>query len=603
MSGVIKRSVRGVTSRFDSLADNSINDFTLDSFDGAFTKTARNLTVSTDGPTTVSAPEKIGRIEDDVSGRVNVVRARCSESGIDLMRIADSLYAKKANGDFVLVESDCFDGSRTLIYHIGNAFYATDSGAMHKITDSLVYSVAAPTVPKVYKAIGADEAGAEINEMPNILTDYVDVQYSLSSRTDTFFVPHGVAVSELVGITQSSGTPYTGTTTFSRTTASARAKVVLGTSISGTVTMRFKLSSSVFENSLSLADFSAARTALFYSTCVTKHYPYLGDYDDVLGLCGYDKNYYLLGIKDPLYITADSVAVCRLDEKPTAIVNYSGGVLVFTANKVIYVKAEGSGVMSENVKFFQNTVKRDFGCDMPLSVAGFDDKIIFANSKNGIFYLDKFGFTERDGSCHVSAAVDEVLLSCDAGDLSSAAAICTKDEYFISVGNTVFVWEHGEGIPSGIGETLKKRSKYVWATLDAVNASDFIGISGGEIYYIERESADVYLYKSRKYGGDSDPIASEFESRPLDLSSADEKVASEIVICAKLGGDADVTVYYDGAGSGVSHTLSASDFDGVINSYILRPERRKFRNIALKIASAAPMTISKITFRYYKTGR
>ena len=604
MSDDFKRSGRGITSRADALAGSSKYSFSLDAFDGAVTKTALNMMRSDEGFVTVKAPEKIGEIDENLSGRANAVRARCSESGIELMRIGYSLYATKANGEFVRVASECFNGARTVIYHIDNAFYATDSNRLHKVTDSLVYSVVSPTVPKVYKGIGPDESHREFDEMPNVLTDFVDVQYSLSTRTDTFYVPLELAVGELVSVTQSSGVPYSGTMTFTRQTALIGAKVVLGTTVGNTVTMRFKLSNSgAFENSFSLADFSAARTALFYSTLITKHYPCIGDYNTVLGLCGYDKRYYLLGISDPVYITADSVAYCRLDEKPTAQIDYSDGVLVFTENKVIYLKSEGDGVMGDDVKFSKNIVKRDFGCDMPSSVAGLDDKIIFGNSKNGIYYLNKFGYSERDGSCPVSAAVDDRLLSSDAADLKNAVAICTKDAYYIAVGDTVYVWHYGEMLPSSLEETLKTRKKYIWSTLDVVNASDFIGISGGDIYYIERTTADVYLYQSRKHGDGTDEIYSEFECRPLDFSSPDEKIVSEMVISAKFSADASVSVYYDGVASGSSYTLSASAFDDVINSYILRPERHKCRNIAVRISSDAPMAISEILFRYYKTGR
>ncbi len=604
MSDDFKRSGRGITSRADALAGSSKYSFSLDAFDGAVTKTALNMMRSDDGLVTVKAPEKIGETDEDVSGQANAVRARCSESGIVLMKIGLSLYAKTEDGDFSLVAADCFQrGSKTVIYHIGDAFYATDSNRLLKVTDSLVFSVASPKVPLVYSGISADVDHAEFNEEPNVLSDYVDVRFSVSSKTSTFRVPKDIAVNELVSVTQSNGTPYTGTCSFTNTTSSVAATVTLGTSLSGSIRMRFKLSSGTYANSISLADFSVARAALYNSKIVIKYYPGVQGYEMVLGLCGYNKNYYLLGITDPLYITADSAAYCALDEIPTAATCYSDGALVFTENKVIHLKTECVGTIRDHATFSQTLLKRDFGCDMPSSVAGLDDKIIFGNSKNGIYYINKFGYTERDGSCPVSAAVDDRLLSSEADDLKNAAAICTKDAYYIAVGDTVYVWHCGEMLPSSLGETLKTRKKYIWSTLDVISAGDFIGISGGDIYYIERTTADVYLYQSRKNGESTDEIYSEFESRPLDLSSPDEKIVSEMVISAKFSADASVSVYYDGVASGSSYTLSASAFDDVINSYILRPERHKCRNIAVRISSDAPMVISEILFRYYKTGR
>ena len=600
MTGGFKRNARGVSSKTEGLSGSSKERFTLDVFDAGTTKTALNMTVGDGGLVTVKEPSKIGSVSENLTGLTNVVKARCSEAGIDLMRIGTSLYAKKANGTFATVASGCFTGTKTVIFRLDNAFYATDGDTLHKVTDALVHSVVSPTVPKVFKGIAADTSTAEINEMPNVLTDYVDVQYSVSTRTDSFYVPHSVAVGELISVTQSGGTVYGGTTTFTHTTANARAHVVLGTTISGTITMRFKLSSSAIEGSLSLADFTAARTALFKSDVVVNHAPETSDYETVLGLCGFDKYYYMLGISDPKYITADSVCSCRLGGKATAAANYSDGTLVFTENEVIYLQADGSGVMSENVSFSRRVLKRDFGCDMPHSVAEFDGAIIFGHSKNGIYFFDKFGYTDRDGSCLISAPIDGLFDASNSSALKAASAISTKDAYYISVGDTVYVWNCASALPSGTHETEKKREKYVWTTLDVVDASDFTGVSGGDVYYVERTSGDVYVFDSRAHGTDEE-IYSEFVSRPLDLSSPDEKLLADVIVSAKLADDAEVRVYYDGVASKSAYVVEASSLDDAVCSFILRPERHKFRSVAVKIASEAPMTIKEISFDCFKT--
>ena len=600
MTGGFKRNARGVSSRTEGLSGSAKERFTLAVFNGGTTEKALNMAVGDGGLVTVKPPSSIGRVSENLTGQTNVVKARCSEAGVDLMRIGASLYAKKANGTFVTVAANCFTGTKTVIFHLDNAFYATDGDTLHKVTDALVHSVVTPTVPKVFKGIAADTSEADINEMPNVLTDYVDVQYSVSSRTDNFYVPHAVAVGELISVTQSGGSAYGGTTTFTHTTANARAHVVLGTTISGTVTMRFKLSSSVIEGSLSLADFTAARTALFKSNVAVRYAPEMNGYETVLGLCGYDKYYYLLGVSDPKYITADSVCSYRLGGKATAAANYSDGVLVFTENEIIYLKTDGDGVMSEDVSFSRRTLKRDFGCDMPQSVAELDGAVIFGHSENGVYFFDKFGYADRDGSCLVSAQIDKLLDATSSGDLKGAAAISTKDAYYISVGDTVYVWNYASGLPSGAHETEKEREKYVWTTLDVVNASDFIGARGGNVYYVERTSGDVCVFDSRARGTDEE-IYSEFLSRPLDLSSPDEKISADIVVSAKLADDAEVRLYYDGVASKSSYIVEASSLDDAVCSFILRPERHKFRSVAVKISSEAPMTIKEISFDYFKT--
>ena len=84
------------------------------------------------------------------------------------------------------------------------------------------------------------------------------------------------------------------------------------------------------------------------------------------------------------YLTEDNIIRMNYGETITSIAEYSDGYLVFSAGTVKNMTVStGEG---ETPVFEFRQFKNDFGSDMPGSVCGFDDKILFANSEGGVFY-------------------------------------------------------------------------------------------------------------------------------------------------------------------------------------------------------------------------
>ena len=398
-----------------------------------------------------------------------------------------------------------------------------------------------------------------------------------------------------VSITYSSGTPYSGY--FELRTQLNVTFVTIPDGITGSFKLRLRLGYSGDENVLSLNTFSDIRTALYGASFSEVLYPHIGERETSLCLCDGDGNVSVIGISNGLYSEKGDISMSYVGFSPTALIGYSGGVLIFGKSKIVLEKMAGQSV--GEISFETSVIKSDLGCDMPWSAVGFDDRIFFGNTENGIFYLNKFGFSEKDGSCIVSNAINDELLSHTKSELENAVSVCTAGAYYVAVGDDVYVWHYDEALPSSPSESVKTREKYNWSRIDAVAVGGYAGTSGEKVCFIEKDSGAVYVYDGGKfYDGD---ISSLFESKRLDFGSVHEKYLLSLVLSADISDDAEIKISFDGVGAKSSYTISAGNADGTI-SYIIRPERHKFRAVSVKITSVSPITISGIEFVYCMAG-
>ncbi|MGN1096097.1 MAG: hypothetical protein ACI4QR_06880, partial [Eubacteriales bacterium] len=166
-------------------------------------------------------------------------------------------------------------------------------------------------------------------------------------------------------------------------------------------------------------------------------------------ICYGEKYVSVFNIKDNLYIPPSDMLLWENSEDITAVVRYSDEYLIFSKN---YIKRMTIIENTEDVRFsalFKN-FKYDSGCDMPKSAVCADDKIIYANSKGGVFYIDRFGFSEKDMSRCVSGNIltgTNGFLSHTEEELKNAEATVCDGKYFLHIGDIFYVWDFLYAVP------------------------------------------------------------------------------------------------------------------------------------------------------------
>lgn len=546
---------------------------------------------------TVCPPSKIGELALADAGTGSVIKAKCSASGVDVFRVGRALYAKNASDVISRVANNYFyTNSNTVMFHDDGAFIMTDNTRMLSVTDALATTAASPYIPTVLKFTSATSMIGTECEKPNALSDNVKFEYSIPDDTSIIYLPRNFKFASVVSVKYKNGSSYSGTCNL--VTQSMTTTLGFTPAISGNFVVTLKLGSSTDASVLSLNSFSTVRNALYSATAISVLYPGIAGMNKTL-LLGAGQTLYALGMKDGLYVTTDAIVSVSVGERVTAMANYTDGALVFTPSCVKYVHIEGSGLSDSVIE--QKIVKRDLGCDMPMSVVVCDDKIFFANSDCGIYYIDKFGLTERDGSCHVSTLIDGELLSNGKSALQGAVAVASGTSYYLSVGGTVYVWNYAAAHPSSPDVDEEKKYGYVFTRLDTVNAGDFIGARGGRVCMIEKTTGYVYRFDENAAAASTAEIGTEIETYPLDLGTPHEKVMTRLLISAELASGATVRVYFDGVESKSTYTLTRPELGGVC-SFIIKPERHKFRSIKLKITATRPLTLCGAEATFSKTG-
>lgn len=572
------------------------NVFAAARFDPSVTEKTKNAVLRRGGLETVKPLAKIGALSSGDPGSGSVIKAKCSESGVDVFRVGRSLYAKSAADAVSRVQQNCFAASsETVMFHDAGAFYMTDGNRLIKLSDALVYGTPSPYIPTVLAFTSATSGtGTEVEE-PNALSDCVKFHYSLSEATTIIYLPTSVKLAAVVSVTFDSGSPYSGTCVLS--TQGGTSTLGFSSEIDGEFSVTLRLGTSTNANVLSLSTFSAVRSALYSAKMIAVLTPGIKGMKKTL-LISSGNTLFALGMRDGLYVSTSAMISSSLDETAVAMLNYSDGALIFSPSQIIYAAVSGElGSASIELK----TVKRDFGCDMAGSAVGFDDKIFFANSAGGIYYMDKFGLTERDGSCHVSALIDGELLSNTASALSSAVACANGEAYFLSVGGTVYIWHYRDGHPTSPDEPEEKSYAYIFSRVDLVNAGDFIGVSGSKVYMIAKTTGYIYRFDIGASAASTDTVATETETRSLDLGTPHEKVMAEFVLSAHISGSTVLKFYFDGVAAKSTYTLLSSAV-GDVCSYVVRPERHKFRSVKVKITSSKPLTLEGFEATFFKTG-
>lgn len=546
---------------------------------------------------TAAPPTKIGALASSDAGEGSVVRAKCSSSGVDVFRVGRSIYAKNASDVVSRLASNFFyANTNTVMFHDDGAFIMTDGSRLLRVTDALATGTAQPYVPIILKFESATSMAGVDYEKPNVLSDNIGFEYSLSEETSLIYFPRNIKYASLVSVKYKNGTSYSGTCRL--VTSVGTTTLSFNPAISGNFIVTLKLGTSTETGVMSLNSFSNVRNVLYSATSISVLAPFISGTGKTLMLSSGD-TLFAIEVRDGLYVTPDAMISSSVGDQVTAMVNYTSGVLVFTPSCVIYAQIEGSGTSDPVI--VQNIIKRDVGCDMPMSVVGCDNKIFFANSESGIYYIDKFGLTERDGSCHVSTIIDGELLSNTKSALQGAVAFANGKSYYLSVGGTVYIWNYVEKHPPTPDVSDEKKLEYVFARITTVDTGDFIGKRGDKIYLVEKTTGYVYSFDEDASPDQTASSETEIETCPLDLGSVHEKVMTRLVISAIVAQSATVKIYYDGAEAKSSYTMNAPSYDGVC-SFVIRPERHKFRNVKLKITSDNPICLRGVEATFSKTG-
>ena len=168
------------------------------------------------------------------------------------------------------------------------------------------------------------------------------------------------------------------------------------------------------------------------------------------------------------YLSENNIIRKDYGQTISSVVEYSDGYLVFSAETI---KKWRCRRMNPEPRFFSLKALRAISVRIcRAAYAVFDDKIIFANSQGGVFYINKFGIEERDVSRHISSVIEQGekgFFSHTSAEYDAAAAVCAFGKYMLTVGNITYIWDYTARLPSAT-QSREDENKMVWTLNDVV---------------------------------------------------------------------------------------------------------------------------------------
>ena len=477
----------------------------------------------------------------------------------------------------------------------------TDGNILYKISayDGGI-TEASPKIPVLYDDVDADgTALGSPDEAINIFTDEVAFRYKTTAKT-YFNTPWNVAVDgSSIRVKNPSGA-YLSTSDYTVTTSNTGYRVTLNTAATtGGYTLYCRLATG--SKSISLYTLNAAR-AVFCNMN-----PYLTEniseasYDTVL--CGYGVTsaprtiYFYKLNTSALYLPCDGMTSKNMPYKISGILPYYGGYLALTEYAVYKLDISAGGTAGESKA---TLLKSDFGCDMPGSAVAFDDKIIFGNSKRGIFCFDRYGIGERDTNRKISENIewgDYGFFSCTETERKAAKADFCGGLYVLAVGAKTYIWNYFAHAPSATSDSEKNEKAHIWYLRTDMSAREILCSAGDEINYIPTVGSTPMIASMRH---DCASASSNlYSSITTDLSaSGKEKVVTGIRIYARSAGSFTLSLRYDGISSPDVYTAENTGGYGTIKNYLIRPFRRRFNYFSIEISSENPIVIDRVMIDY-----
>lgn len=493
---------------------------------------------------------------------------------------------------------DLPENDKCVIYHINSRFAVLfENGDVYTVSDDFAHSTEKTSVyiPIIYM-LYADRN--EKREELNFLTEYFRVHINLVSG-GTCELPTEFNIDEdfaevytLLGVDL--GQDAVGITVHEGGGATIANRTLHGNLI---VTLRLKKSET---GSSELFDKIQKNKDMLFSALGSNVFPSVSEGKTDLLLYGGERaaNLTFFCIDQNFFVAEKDIIHFENSEDITSVLRYSDDYLIFSKNLIRKMTVTEDDTADVRFGMTVENFKYDVGCDIPKSAVCTDDKIIYANSEAGIFYLDRFGFSQRDMSRNVSANIEEGekgLFSLDEAARKNAKAVICGGKYYFFAGDIFYVWDFKYDVPSSGTEKLSENLKMRWTLGDGISCKRIVGADINEFYFVT-ENDELATFSCRGSSGETS-IDCFYKSEEHRTAPFGEAVIFKLSLSMALSKSAVVRCYFDGMPSGAKHIISPSDDNTSL--YVIKPIRRKCRRFAFSVSSKGDVRLDGAKIEWY----
>lgn len=202
-------------------------------------------------------------------------------------------------------------------------------------------------------------------------------------------------------------------------------------------------------------------------------------------LCGNGSNQlYCSAAFDPTYFPADSVTSFGPGEELTGFGQLYGSLIVFRPHGIAEVEFTSDS-------FVLRTINPVIGCDIPGSVRTIGNRLVWANSSEGVHMLVSTSREYERNVQNLSRNIDPLLLAESSASLAAASSFDFDGCYWLCVGSHVYVWDYENRPYTSTGGAFA----CAWYYFTGIPAS-FFWTDGGSLCFCDRISDYIYRFSS-----------------------------------------------------------------------------------------------------------
>ena len=251
----------------------------------------------------------------------------------------------------------------------------------------------------------------------------------------------------------------------------------------------------------------------------------------VSGTPEYPGRYYISSLLDPLRFDEDSFEIIGTgSDIITGFERQYGYLMIFTERSVLRMSYTMSGA---EAVFSVKELNSSLGCDCPGSIELIDNRIVFLNSKSGVYIIDTTeNFDEQNIkplSRNIAHGKGCGLLDMSAEVLKKASSCDFDRKYYLCAGGKMYVWDYGEKAYSDNGGYGEAQKRLIWYYADKVYADCLFECAGKLCAYSSdsQKGVSVFSDNGESFG---QKINVSFCSGDIDFSYPTDEKNVETVI-------------------------------------------------------------------------
>lgn len=241
-------------------------------------------------------------------------------------------------------------------------------------------------------------------------------------------------------------------------------------------------------------------TASINSILTTKYaVTFGGDNDTRVFVAGDSTTYYYSGLLDPTYFPDNQYNNAGVDNSIITGFGSQYNILVVFKERSMYaLQYDFNG---GNPRFPLALLNDANGCDMPYTIQLIQDKLVWANTYNGVMTLNSTDIKDEKNVTQLSENINGVYRAnglLQESNIKQATSVDFDGHYWICVNEKVWAWNYEVSPYVNTGNTYEDQRRISWFPFDNINANTWFFFDN-VLYYGDRTDSRIVKLSTGLY--------------------------------------------------------------------------------------------------------